>query len=136
MFEKILCFKIQSSFYDTFKEAKEVFHSCGHSEPIGNPQYKYCPECGTLTSKIVIFTETKFKEGFSIDETDGSYLYKNKFKVQKDDSNRPQFYIFIPYNDTDIQSIKAAVQELEMIEQEMKQLNIKGIAGLIAPYWD
>jgi len=126
-----LYYKILSPFYTTIRENVEVENKCGHLQNNTVSKNKYCSECGSKISKIETICTIKFEEGFY--KSNEGWMYKN-FHVLRD--NNKVHYILMEYKDTDIQSIKAAVHELEIIEQEMKQLGIKGFGGFISPFWD
>jgi len=129
-----LCFKLLSPYTETKTQTKEVQNFCPHMMAAMMSDYKYCSECGQKTTKTETVSTRTFKDGFSTNDCECTVMYKGKYKLEKDDNNF--FYINLSYDNNNIQSIKAAIQELETIEQEMKNLGINGIGGFISPHFD
>lgn len=116
-------FRLESPHYS--QEHTTVPDVCIHAEMHKN--CKFCPECGRRTDAVKRVTRDIYKDGFERKE---SKLFYKQFEMEQDDYN--QFYIVMKYSNTDIQSIKHAVEDLEKVQQEMETLGIRGICGLIS----
>lgn len=101
---------------------------CNHQSPLGG-EYKYCPSCGKeLVISKKVHNQT-LKENF---KKLGNVLFYKSYPVVETDTH---VYIFMKYDQHNLDSIKSAIAELEGVVSELNESNIKGVAGLVHPYW-
>lgn len=101
---------------------------CNHQSPLGS-EYRYCPSCG---NELVIRKQAHNKTLKDNFKEFNNVLYYKSYPLVEDYTH---VYIFMKYDQHNLDSIKAAITELEGIVSELNESNIQGIAGLVHPYW-
>ena len=112
----------------TLKEPKRCPHYEEHKQ-----NCMFCPKCGKDLKEAPFLTTVKtLRPQFHLDEA--GRIYYGKFVIEKEDHG--QYYIAIPVERSNLESLKDALTALESIAAEMKGMGIQGKSGVVHLYFD